>query len=65
MSAENDRVRRELGVDLARAGFEAGVDAPIKRLMERLQPQVEGDEALLYFTSFEQFDAWHRMNSEK
>lgn len=59
MSAERDRMRRILGIELAEAGRKAGVTGPV----ERKPPQTESDaesgaEDLLYFTSFEQYLTW-------
>ncbi|HEV2609701.1 MAG TPA: hypothetical protein VGU61_05495 [Noviherbaspirillum sp.] len=65
MSANNDRIRRELGVDLARAGYNAGVNVPMERRPVTPGALDHGDEALLYFTSFEQFEAWCRMTGGK
>lgn len=65
MSAHNDRIRRELGVDLARARYDAGVNAPLERRQATPEALDHSDEALLYFTSFEQFESWHRMTGGK
>lgn len=58
MSAERDRMRRILGIELADAGRRAGVTAPI----ERCRPDTDTDEqesaGLLYFASFDQYLAW-------
>ena len=59
MSAERDRMRRILGIELAEAGRRAGVTGPIER---RLQPDThageQGSADLLYFTSFDHYPAW-------
>ncbi|WP_334191133.1 hypothetical protein [Noviherbaspirillum sp.] len=58
-------MRRELGVDLARAVVESGVDTSHKRRTETPRRRGDMNDALLYFTSFEQFDAWHTMTFKK
>jgi hypothetical protein len=60
MSAGSDRTRRELGVELAYAGCDACVDAPLKQRIETSRQRADLDDALMYFTSLEQFDAWYR-----
>ncbi|WP_194725847.1 hypothetical protein [Noviherbaspirillum malthae] len=59
MSAERDRMRRILGIELAEAARRAGVTGPIER---RLQPDTlagEQDSAdLLYFASYDHYLAW-------
>jgi len=59
MSAERDRMRRILGIDLADAGRRAGVTGPIER---RPQPDThegeQGSADLLHFTSLEHYLAW-------
>lgn len=59
MSAENDRMRRILGIDLADAGRKAGVTGPIER---RRQPELDDPESesadLVYFSSFDQYLTW-------
>lgn len=59
MSAERDRMRRILGIELAEAGRKAGVTAP----MERRPPGENGASEpesldLLYFSSFDDYLAW-------
>jgi hypothetical protein len=66
MSAANDRIRRELGCDLVQAGGDAGVNAPMER---RGQTQQSDDDEiaqnLLYFTGFDQFEAWYDATNKK
>jgi hypothetical protein len=58
---ETEQIRRELGWHLAEAGRKAGVTtAPAPRAPE--QPDIcdydVDDSMFLYFTDFEQFEAW-------
>lgn len=54
MSAENDRIRRELGVDLARAGRDAGVAGPIEN-QHQAEPH-DDDLVFPYLICFPSFD---------
>ncbi|WP_151637692.1 hypothetical protein [Noviherbaspirillum aerium] len=59
MSAEHDRMRRILGIELAEAGRMAGVTGPIARKPPQKESDAEsGAEDLLNFTSFEQYLTW-------
>jgi hypothetical protein len=66
MSAERDRMRRILGIDLADAGRQSGVTGPIER---RRQPEVCDFELassdVLYFRSFDQYLTWLDAEEQK
>lgn len=59
MSAERDRIRRILGIELAEAGRKAGVTGPTER---RSPPDTSNSEPessdLLYFASFDEYLTW-------
>ena len=59
MNSYNERIRRELGFDLADAGRSAGVTKSTAHEPQKKSDSCEVDEPeLLYFCSFETFEAW-------
>lgn len=59
MSAEKDRMRRILGIELAEAGRKAGVTAPMERRPPREDSASEPESLdLLYFSSLDDYLEW-------